>query len=93
MAPNQDPDPDGSKRAGRAVRSVLPRTAHAELNLHGRGDPIDLLIDQAASRVPDLVPLRYGRMLVSPFTFYRGAAKSESPAQRPALTRAGRPRR
>ena len=40
----------------------------------GSGDPVDLLEEQAASRVPELVPIRYGRMLVSPFTFFRGAA-------------------
>src|SRR6201982_3157489 len=39
-----------------------------------RPDPVALLEEQAASRVPQLVPIRYGRMLVSPFTFYRGAA-------------------
>ena len=40
-----------------------------------RRDPVDLLEEQAATRVQELVPLRYGRMLVSPFTFYRGAAR------------------
>ena len=39
-----------------------------------RPDPVALLEAQAVSRVPELVPIRYGRMLVSPFTFYRGAA-------------------
>jgi uncharacterized protein DUF2252 len=39
-----------------------------------RSDPVALLGEQAASRVADLIPIRYGRMLVSPFTFYRGAA-------------------
>ena len=39
-----------------------------------RADPVELLERQAATRVPDLVPIRYGRMLVSPFAFYRGAA-------------------
>jgi len=39
-----------------------------------RPDPVTLLEEQAESRVADLVPIRYGRMLVSPFTFYRGAA-------------------
>ena len=39
-----------------------------------RRDPVDLLEEQAKTRVPELVPIRYGRMLVSPFTFYRGAA-------------------
>ena len=40
----------------------------------GSRDPVGLLLGQAASRVPELVPVRHGRMLVSPFTFYRGAA-------------------
>ena len=40
----------------------------------GRRDPVEMLEEQAASRVPELVPIRYGRMGVSPFTFYRGAA-------------------
>ena len=39
-----------------------------------RADPVELLEQQAKTRVPELVPIRYGRMLVSPFTFYRGAA-------------------
>ena len=39
-----------------------------------RADPVELLRSQAESRVPDLVPIRYGRMLVSPFAFYRGGA-------------------
>ena len=60
---------------GRAVRSKVPRSAHAEWEpASDRRDPVDLLEEQAATRVPELVPLRYGRMLVSPFTFYRGAA-------------------
>ena len=40
-----------------------------------RRDPVELLDEQAADRVPELVPIRYGRMAVSPFTFYRGAAR------------------
>jgi uncharacterized protein (DUF2252 family) len=60
---------------GRAVRSEVPRSAHAVWEpAADRRDPVDLLEEQAATRVPELVPLRYGRMLVSPFTFYRGAA-------------------
>jgi uncharacterized protein (DUF2252 family) len=60
---------------GRAVRSDVPRTAHAEFAPGpDRADPVALLETQAVTRVPDLVPIRYGRMLVSPFTFYRGAA-------------------
>ncbi len=60
---------------GKAVRAEMPRRAHGELSsAPGRADPVELLQEQAASRVPELVPVRYGRMLVSPFTFYRGAA-------------------
>jgi uncharacterized protein (DUF2252 family) len=60
---------------GKAARNEVPRASHAAYEPGpSRRDPVDLLESQAASRVPDLVPIRYGRMLVSPFTFYRGAA-------------------
>ncbi|MFL5863570.1 MAG: DUF2252 domain-containing protein [Solirubrobacteraceae bacterium] len=60
---------------GKAARSEVPRASHATFEASAnRADPVDLLERQAQSRVPDLVPIRYGRMLVSPFTFYRGAA-------------------
>ena len=60
---------------GKAARQEVPRSTHADLNTGvARPDPIALLEQQAESRVPELVPIRYGRMLVSPFTFYRGAA-------------------
>ena len=53
----------------------MPRSSHAVFETPpGRADPVSLLERQAATRVPELVPIRYGRMLVSPFTFYRGAA-------------------
>ena len=53
----------------------MPRASHAEWEpSSARPDPIGLLEQQAQTRVPELVPIRYGRMLVSPFTFYRGAA-------------------
>jgi len=60
---------------GKAARGEVPRSSHAvfEPAAH-RLDPIELLERQADARVPELVPIRYGRMLVSPFTFYRGAA-------------------
>ncbi|MDI3290380.1 DUF2252 domain-containing protein [Polyangium sp. 15x6] len=60
---------------GKAERAAIPRVAHAtwEAPPH-RPDPIALLEEQAKSRVPELVPIRYGRMLDSPFAFYRGAA-------------------
>jgi len=61
---------------GKAARSEVPRASHAVFESQStRSDPVDLLESQAKTRVPELVPLRYGRMLVSPFTFYRGAAK------------------
>ncbi len=60
---------------GRVARDKAPRSAHGQWEpAPGRPDPIALLEEQAESRVADLVPIRYGRMLVSPFTFYRGAA-------------------
>jgi uncharacterized protein (DUF2252 family) len=59
---------------GKDARVVAPLDSHREFS-PGRGrDPVGLLLGQAASRVPELVPVRHGRMLVSPFTFYRGAA-------------------
>ena len=61
---------------GKAARAEVPRSRHGEYEAPGdRADPVDLLEAQAQTRVPELVPIRYGRMLVSPFTFYRGAAK------------------
>ncbi|MGA8746232.1 MAG: DUF2252 domain-containing protein [Solirubrobacterales bacterium] len=61
--------------AGKAARSQVPRSAHAAWEPPGdRADPIEILEAQASSRVPELVPIRYGRMAVSPFTFFRGAA-------------------
>ena len=60
---------------GKAARSEVPRADHAKFEPPpGRADPVALLERQAKTRVPELVPIRYGRMLVSPFTFYRGAA-------------------
>ncbi len=60
---------------GRDARAEVPRSAHAGFGAtFERPDPIELLERQAETRVPELVPIRYGRMLVSPFTFYRGAA-------------------
>ena len=64
-----------SAERGRAARRDTPRSAHGEwAPAPDRPDPVAVLEAQAASRVQELVPIRYGRMLVSPFTFYRGAA-------------------
>ena len=60
---------------GKAARAAVPRDSHAVFDPPaGRADPIGLLEEQAATRVPELVPIRRGRMMVSPFTYYRGAA-------------------
>ena len=59
---------------GKDARVLAPLASHAEFVAGGSRDPVGLLLDQEASRVPELVPIRHGRMLVSPFTFYRGAA-------------------
>ncbi len=52
----------------------MPRSSHAIFQAAAHRNPIELLQRQAQTRVPELVPIRYGRLLVSPFTFYRGAA-------------------
>ena len=59
---------------GKAARKQVPRARQAELDLQNRPDPISLLEEQEQTRLPELVPLRHGRMMVSPFTFFRGAA-------------------
>ncbi len=60
---------------GKAARAVVSRSGHGEWEpASDRPDPVELLQEQAATRVPGLLPIRYGRMLVSPFTFFRGAA-------------------
>ena len=59
---------------GRAARAECPRASHAAFELGPGRDPVAILDAQSAARVQGLVPIRYGRMLVSPFTFYRGAA-------------------
>ncbi|MGH3163417.1 MAG: DUF2252 family protein, partial [Streptosporangiaceae bacterium] len=60
---------------GLAARQETPRSSHGRWEpAPDRPDPVALLEEQAVSRVPDLVPIRHGRMLASPFTFYRGAA-------------------
>ena len=76
---------------GKAAREVAPRAVHGEWQpAADRRDPVALLEEQAASRVQELVPLRYGRMLVSPFTFFRGAATRWPPTSPTRPDRAGR---
>jgi uncharacterized protein (DUF2252 family) len=62
-------------RRGKQARAAVPREGHAVFDPpRDRPDPIGLLEQQAASRVPELVPVRYGRMMLSPFAYFRGAA-------------------
>jgi uncharacterized protein (DUF2252 family) len=63
-----------STSAGKAARDRVPLDSHREFKPAPGRDPVALLVEQAGSRIPELVAVRYGRMLVSPFTFYRGAA-------------------
>jgi len=71
----EHPTPEERAARGKAARAEVPRSSHGEWEpAPHRPDPVELLEEQAATRVPELVPIRYGRMLVSPFTFYRGAA-------------------
>jgi uncharacterized protein (DUF2252 family) len=69
------PPADERAAAGRAARQAVPRSSLAEWTpAPGREDPVAILERQAATRIPELVAIRYGRMLRSPFAFYRGAA-------------------
>src|SRR3954447_10933646 len=69
------PSPAERVAAGRRAREAVPRETHDGWKPGpDRRDPVELLEEQAATRVPELVPIRYGRMLTSPFAFYRGAA-------------------
>jgi hypothetical protein len=77
MAPRRVPHLTVDERVarGKAARAEVPRSSQAQFEPSAeRADPIALLEAQDATRVPELVPIRYGRMLVSPFAFYRGAA-------------------
>ncbi len=61
--------------AGRALRRAVPRSAHAEwIPPPDRADPVAVLVESGRDRVPELLPIRYGRMSQSPFAFYRGSA-------------------
>jgi uncharacterized protein (DUF2252 family) len=63
------------RERGRAARRVVPRGSHAEwAPAPDRPDPIALLEAQARDRIPDLIPIRYSRMMASPFAFMRGSA-------------------
>ncbi len=66
---------DERRAAGKRLRDTVPRDAHGAWRAPAdRTDPLSILLAADKTRQPDLVPLRYGRMLQSPFTFYRGSA-------------------
>lgn len=66
---------DESRKRGKELRNQTPRSAHAAWNTpENRPSPVSLLLSQAESRVPELLPIRYERMSESPFAFYRGSA-------------------
>ena len=70
------PTPKERRAAGKALRASVPLDAHAAFSRAPTSpDALTLLEEQAADRLPELGPIRYGRMLESPFTFYRGAAR------------------
>src|SRR5215207_8594841 len=78
MTTSKIPHPTLEERheAGKAARERTPRLSHrAWVPADDRPDPVSLLVEQDESREQDLVPVRHGRMMVSPFTFYRGAAR------------------
>src|SRR5262245_26394867 len=72
--PSNSPTSEERAAAGKAARKKTPLASHAEFQPAKSRDPVGLLLGQAATRVPELVPIRHGRMLVSPFAFYRGGA-------------------
>ena len=66
---------DESRKRGKELRNQTPRSTHAAWNTpENRPSPVSLLLSQAESRVPELLPIRYERMSESPFAFYRGSA-------------------
>jgi uncharacterized protein (DUF2252 family) len=75
VARTRRPTPKERRAAGKALRTRAPLDGLAALSRRKSVDPVALLEEQAASRVQELVPIRYGRMLQSPFAFYRGAAR------------------
>lgn len=67
--------PDQRRAMGKALRERVPRSSHAGWNPpKSRRDPIDILIESNQGRLRELIPIRFGRMLQSPFAFYRGTA-------------------
>src|SRR5436305_5850609 len=74
IPPIQHRTPEEHASSGEGARKRVPHDRHAGFEPAKDRDPVALLESQGPSRVPELLPIRYGRMMVSPFTFYRGAA-------------------
>jgi uncharacterized protein (DUF2252 family) len=75
IEPDETPPPGTNRRAGKQMRTLVPRASHGGWERRDEHrDPVRILAEQAVTRVPELVPIRYARMLASPFSFYRGAA-------------------
>src|SRR5689334_5699756 len=75
VPPHEVLSPGQWRAKGSEQRRLVPRSSHAQwIPPAGRPDPVAILQEQAKTRVPDLIPIRYGRMAVSPFAYFRGAA-------------------
>ena len=73
--PHEVLTPDEWRARGRERRRLASRSSHAQWAApQDRPDPVAILEEQAKTRVPDLIPIRYGRMIASPFAYFRGAA-------------------
>ncbi|MCO5315081.1 MAG: DUF2252 domain-containing protein [Solirubrobacterales bacterium] len=72
--PAGPPNPDHQPVSGKALRREVPRKSHGEWEPQPGRDPIGILLAQEMARVPELLPIRHGRMAASPFAFYRGGA-------------------
>ena len=74
LSPGASLDYQQRHERGRAARRLVPRGSHAQwAQMPDRPDPVDLLEAQARDRIPELMPIRYGRMMASPFAFLRGS--------------------
>ena len=66
---------DERRAEGRALRDSVPRESHGGWKAPtDRRDPVELLVESNKDRMPQLIPIRHGRMVESPFAFYRGSA-------------------
>jgi uncharacterized protein (DUF2252 family) len=75
VPPHELLTPEQWKQRGREHRREVPRASHGQWEPPpDRPDPVGILQEQAKTRVPDLVPIRYGRMAAGPFAYFRGAA-------------------